>query len=82
LNAQHLLNQHIQTPIHSHHNKYSLPSLFNDVWLFIKGAKKDKNKQKIIDWKKNQKNVKWGEKKKKDKKRTKKMGQPHFQKTF
>jgi hypothetical protein len=32
--------------IYSHHNKYSFISFIHDVWLFMKGAKEDKNKQK------------------------------------
>ncbi len=50
MNAQHLLNQHIQTPIHKYHNKYSLLFLIHDMGMFMKGSiegeKKKKTKKK------------------------------------
>ncbi len=40
INVYHLLNEHIQTPMHRYHNKYSFFSHILDVWLFMKGAYK------------------------------------------
>jgi hypothetical protein len=50
INVYHLLNAHIQTPMHRYHKKYSFFSRILDVWLFMKGAqgvKKSIKKKKI-----------------------------------
>jgi hypothetical protein len=47
-NIQHLLNQHLQTPTHSHHSKCSLLSLIRDVCDCLWKMQKRRGKKKLL----------------------------------